>query len=117
MSVKKLLGGAVRNLSVERAYGPAYEKDGRLIIPVAMVAGGGGGGGGTSRSQPDEDGPLADSSDGEGGGFGGVIWPIGVYAANDDEVRFIPSINVTLLVLAALATIRVLSRRRRRAHR
>jgi hypothetical protein len=31
------------DLSVRRAFGTAYEKDGLLIIPVAMVAGGGGG--------------------------------------------------------------------------
>ena len=31
-------------LSVRRAFGSAYEKNGLLVIPVALVAGGGGGG-------------------------------------------------------------------------
>jgi uncharacterized spore protein YtfJ len=40
----KLLATAADNLSVRRAFGAAYEKDGILIIPVAIVAGGGGAG-------------------------------------------------------------------------
>ena len=45
MDLKDLLGRASEHLSVSRAFGAAYEKDGSLIIPVAFVAGGGGGGG------------------------------------------------------------------------
>ena len=44
MDVENLLAKAADNLSVRRAFGTAYEKDGMLIIPVAIVAGGGGGG-------------------------------------------------------------------------
>src|SRR5260370_21597672 len=44
MDVENLLVKASDNLSVRRAFGTAYEKDGTLIIPVAIVAGGGGGG-------------------------------------------------------------------------
>ena len=47
MDVENLLAKASDNFSVRRAFGAAYEKDGTLIIPVALVAGGGGGG--TSR--------------------------------------------------------------------
>ena len=47
MDVENLLAKAADNLSVRRAFGTAYEKDGMLIIPVAIVAGGGGG------AQPD----------------------------------------------------------------
>ena len=47
MDVDDLLTKLSDNLSVRRAFGTAYEKDGVLIIPVALVAGGGGGG--TSR--------------------------------------------------------------------
>lgn len=42
MDVQNLLAKASENLSVRRAFGAAYEKDGMLIIPVALVAGGGG---------------------------------------------------------------------------
>jgi uncharacterized spore protein YtfJ len=48
MDAGNLLAKVSDNLSVRRAFGAAYEKDGTLIIPVAIVAGGGGGG--TSRS-------------------------------------------------------------------
>jgi hypothetical protein len=44
VDVENLLAKAADNLSVRRAFGTAYEKDGVLIIPVAIVAGGGGGG-------------------------------------------------------------------------
>jgi len=40
MDVEKILARAAENLSVRRAFGTAYEKDGMLIIPVALVAGG-----------------------------------------------------------------------------
>lgn len=43
MDMQNLLAKASENLSVRRAFGAAYEKDGMLIIPVALVAGGGGG--------------------------------------------------------------------------
>jgi hypothetical protein len=43
MDVGNLLSKAAESLSVHRAFGGAYEKDGVLIIPVALVAGGGGG--------------------------------------------------------------------------
>ena len=45
MDLKDLLSRASDHLSVARAFGNAYERDGALIIPVAFVAGGGGGGG------------------------------------------------------------------------
>ena len=44
MDVENILAKASESLSVRRAFGGAYEKDGMLIIPVALVAGGGGGG-------------------------------------------------------------------------
>lgn len=116
MDVKKLLGRMSQNLSVQRAFGPAYEKDGTLVIPVALVAGGGGGGEGTDAASPRDDEGVTDETaspaNGSGGGFGGVVMPVGVYVVKDDQVRWVPSVNVTLLALAALATLRVLVRAR-----
>ena len=40
MDAGNLLDKVSDNLSVRRAFGAAYEKDGTLIIPVALVAGG-----------------------------------------------------------------------------
>ncbi|HEY5010841.1 MAG TPA: hypothetical protein VIH73_06750, partial [Acidimicrobiales bacterium] len=88
MDVQELLGKVAQHLSVSRAFGTAYEKDGSLVIPVALVAGGGGGGEGTSGSPPepsdvvdaDDDESTSDgASSGSGGGFGGVVMPVGVY--------------------------------------
>jgi uncharacterized spore protein YtfJ len=120
------------NLSVRRAFGAAYEKDGVLVIPVALVAGGGGGGPRTGapdgQDPPVASNPADDADHGReprrgaeaGGGFGGLIMPVGAYVVNGDDVRWVPAVNVTVIVLASLSTIRLLAllwtrRRRRRA--
>ena len=58
MDVENILAKASENLSVRRAFGAAYEKDGMLIIPVALVAGGGGGGTGTARTGAETQPPV-----------------------------------------------------------
>jgi uncharacterized spore protein YtfJ len=122
MDVKELLGKVADHISVGRAFGPAYEKDGNLIIPVALVAGGGGGGGAEASGQ---ESPLTDDSSrnhhtpatGSGGGFGGVVLPVGVYVVNGERVRWMPAVNVTLIALAALSIVRALARSHARATR
>jgi uncharacterized spore protein YtfJ len=123
VDVQELLGKVAQHLSVSRAFGTAYEKDGSLVIPVALVAGGGGGGEGTSGSPsgdtPDEDedaAPDAESS-GSGGGFGGVVMPVGVYVVKDEQVRWVPAINANLVIVVAFLTLRMIARARRRARR
>jgi len=142
---------------VRRAFGAAYEKDGALIIPVALVAGGGGGG--TSRGgrraaaggAPGDRGaavavpgaagdpgaevavPGAAGDPGAevavpgaagdrgpmdaGGGFGGLVLPSGVFVVKGDQVRWVPAVEPTIAVLAALGLARLLvqvwTRRRR----
>jgi hypothetical protein len=101
MDVADLLTKVSDNLSVRRAFGSAYEKDGMLIIPVAMVAGGGGGGMGRPRrgdlaagpdSPPGAGPPGHDAApqDSEridaGGGFGGLVLPAGAYVVKGDQV-------------------------------
>ena len=125
------------NLSVRRAFGAAYEKDGMLIIPVAVVAGGGGAGTGpTRRAAPagGADGPPGESAApggaaprepgraDAGGGFGGLVLPSGAYVVKGDEVRWVPALDTTIVVLASLSLARLLSRswgrrRRRRGRR
>jgi uncharacterized spore protein YtfJ len=149
MDVENLLAKASENFSVRRAFGAAYEKDGMLIIPVAMVAGGGGGGTsrprrGNSAARPDgpaepevtpqdagpmDAGPMdaraGDAGAGDagamdaGGGFGGLIMPTGAYVVKGDQVRWVPAVDVTIVVLASLSLARVLARvlsRRRGNH-
>ncbi len=134
MDVGNLLMKASDNLSVRRAFGAAYEKDGMLIIPVAMVAGGGGGGTGRPRhgdpaagreslpegSPAGPDAPPQDSGHMDaGGGFGGLVLPAGAYVVKGDEVRWVPAVDVTIVVLASLSLVWVLARtwtRSRRRH-
>jgi uncharacterized spore protein YtfJ len=123
MDAGDLLAKASDNLSVRRAFGAAYEKDGALIIPVAFVAGGGGGG--RSRTPataqdatpPDATPPDTRRTD-AGGGMGGVVLPSGVYVVKDDQVRWVPAVDVTIIALASLCAVRVLAGalRRRRRH-
>lgn len=134
MDVQHLLAKASENLSVRRAFGAAYEKDGILIIPVALVAGGGGGGTGTARNRRGNSaaGPGSSSQGGTaaddatpqdsgrmdaGGGFGGLVLPSGAYVVKGDQVRWVPAVDVTSIVLASLSLARVLARRRTRRRR
>jgi hypothetical protein len=134
MDVGDLLLKASDNLSVRRAFGTAYEKDDVLIIPVAMVAGGGGGGMGRPRRGDPAAGsdslPGADPAgrDGQpdpermdaGGGFGGLVLPAGAYVVKGGQVRWVPAVDVTIIVWASLSLVRVLARtwtRRQRRHR
>jgi uncharacterized spore protein YtfJ len=112
MSPDEVLGRIGQNVSVQRVFGEPIERDGITVVPVAMVAGGGGGGGGT--------GP--DGSDGSGGGFGMWARGIGVYEIRDGGVRFVPAIDVVVLVLAGATTLRLMIKvfliaRRRRLRR
>jgi uncharacterized spore protein YtfJ len=143
MELKDLFNKMTSHLSVGRAFGAAYEKDGALIIPVALVAGGGGGGGSegpTIRASvrhfdiddDDEDDEDEDEDDdvevdeeetfagqpmgGSGGGFGGVVMPVGVYVVKDDRVRWVPAINVTLIAICAISLARVLIRPSVKSH-
>jgi len=125
MDVADLLMKASDNLSVRRAFGAAYEKDGMLIIPVAMVAGGGGGGTARPRrgnpagrpGSPPGEGPAAPGApppDSErtdtGGGFGGLVLPAGAYVVKGDQVRWVPAVDATIVILASLSLVRVLAR-------
>jgi uncharacterized spore protein YtfJ len=132
MDVENLLAKVSDNLSVRRAFGTAYERDGMLIIPVAIVAGGGGAGTGPARrgnsaARPDnppegsattDDAPPQDAGRMDaGGGFGGLVLPSGAYVVKGDEVRWVPAVDVAVVVLASLSLVRMIARtwgRRRR---
>jgi uncharacterized spore protein YtfJ len=125
MDVENLLAKTSDSISVRRAFGTAYEKDGMLIIPVAMVAGGGGAGTASPRRRnsavrpdsppgesatPDDATPQDSGNMDAGGGFGGLALPSGVYVVKGDEVRWVPAVDVTIVVLASLSLARVLAR-------
>ena len=101
MQAQELLKRIGQNLSVQRAFGTAYEKDGFLIIPAALVAGGGGGGedpmmasGGVrepdAASEKVDSNPVLRSPTGFGAGSGGVVIPVGVYVVDGEDVRWSP---------------------------
>jgi uncharacterized spore protein YtfJ len=121
VEIQDLLDKMAENLSVRRSFGAAYERDGALIIPVALAAGGGGGGEGpikppptkktrpTTTVEPAKDAPPdSQTPTGTGGGFGGLVLPMGVYVVKDDQVRWVPAYDATLIVLAGLSVVRVL---------
>jgi uncharacterized spore protein YtfJ len=130
MDVQDLLNRVAQNLSVSRAFGSAYEKDGSMVIPVALVTGGGGAGEGSAGSSSageekvpeanadttDED-DGAESSSGSGGGFGGMVMPVGVYVVKDEKVRWIPAVNANLVIVVVFITLRMILRARFRAQR
>lgn len=101
MDLNDILTKAGNHLVVGRAFGSPVEKDGVTIVPVAFVAGGGGGGQGTDDKE----------NQGEGGGFGGIVYPIGVYSIREGEVRFVPAINVTRIAMGLLFLLRLAVRR------
>ncbi|MGB7103754.1 MAG: hypothetical protein WBD82_04070 [Acidimicrobiales bacterium] len=122
MNAQELLTKASNNLSVARAFGKAYEKDGLYIIPVAWVAGGGGGGegpagpGSTSSEADKAVEDEGDSSNPSGAGFGGVVLPMGAYVVKDEEVRWVPAVHVTLIALAAIGLLRLIARSSFKSH-
>jgi uncharacterized spore protein YtfJ len=126
MDVTELLSKVGDHLSVGRAFGPAYERDGTLVIPVALVAGGGGGGGGErgpahATEVPPESDAEANRPDSpkssSGGGFGGVVMPVGVYVVTGERVRWVPAVNVTAIALASLGLLRMVASSRAKAER
>ena len=56
---------------------------------------------------------------GRRGGFGGLVLPSGAYVVKGDQVRWVPAVDATIVVLASLSLVRVLARTwtRRRGRR
>jgi uncharacterized spore protein YtfJ len=134
VDMDNLVTKAADNISVRRAFGTPYEKNGMLIIPVAIVAGGGGGGTARNRrgnpvagpdTPPEQDATAPDVTPQDsgrtetGGGMGGLVLPSGAYVVRGDQVRWVPAVDGTVVVLASLILVRVLARTwtRQRRHR
>ena len=124
------------SLNVSRAFGPAYERDGVHVVPVARVMGGTGsayGGGSLAAGQEGRSGSQkADHRDGEegtpahrhpgdasgngdgyggGGGFGTAVKPLGVVVIDDSGTHWRPTIDVNRAILGGqiVATVAVLT--------
>jgi uncharacterized spore protein YtfJ len=94
--VETLLSKAGESLTAGRSYGPVIERDDCVVIPAAYVISAGGGGGGEG---PDGEGGVGSGS---GGGWLGVSWPVGAYVVKGGQVRWVPAIDSTRLVVGAL---------------
>lgn len=93
--------------TIKTVYGDPIEREGRVIIPVARVAFGAGGGVGSSGSSSEgsQDGEETSKaahspSEGQGGGAGGMVSPVGVLEITPEETVFIP-INILPRLLKA----------------
>ncbi|MCA1783754.1 MAG: hypothetical protein ABR500_03845 [Dermatophilaceae bacterium] len=105
MTTDDILTRVGDQLSIRRVFGDVVERDGVMVIPVAVAIGGGDAG-----TSPDEQG--------SGGGFGGVVRGIGDYTISNGQVRFIPAIDTTALAaMGVLLAGLVLRARRRRIPR
>lgn len=109
MEVEDLFRRAGKYLTVRRAYGPSYDHDGVLVVPVAVVAGGAGGstgafGSGAGGAGTATGGPAEDSA---GGGFGGFVYPVGVYVVRNGKVRFQPAVDFPFVAVWSLLLLRL----------
>jgi uncharacterized spore protein YtfJ len=108
MEVEELFRRAGKYLTVRRAYGPSYDHDGVLMVPVAVVAGGAGGGTGGFPAVGDAAGTGASgpTEESAGGGFGGFVYPVGVYVVRDGKVRFRPTVDIPFVAVWSLLLLR-----------
>jgi uncharacterized spore protein YtfJ len=112
--MRQVMEEAREAMSGRRVYSEPYQRDGVTVILAARVQGGGGGGFG--------EGEPADGrgkGTGWGGGFGINARPVGAYVIRGDDVRFVPALDVTRMVIgaqgvaiAALLTLRLIVRKR-----
>lgn len=108
MDAIAVVEGARDVITHKRVIGEPYEKNGVTVIPVIAASGGGGGGEGTG---PD--------GQGTGGGIGLSVKPLGAFVIKGDDVRWLPAVDVTrviiggqLVTVVALLAIRSIVRSR-----
>lgn len=88
MDAMAVLEGARDVITAKRVIGDPYEKNGVTVIPVVAAGGGGGAGGGNG---PD--------GQGTGGGLGLSVKPLGAFVIKGDDVRWLPAIDVTRVII------------------
>jgi uncharacterized spore protein YtfJ len=98
------------SITGHKSFGPAFERDGTLVIPVAYVFGGGGGGEGEEPPKPGQEG----TKKGLGGGYGLVSWPIGAYVVQNGQVRWVPVIDPAVMIGAGAFALAIVIKALRR---
>jgi uncharacterized spore protein YtfJ len=118
MTTTELMRRIDESISGGRSFGPAFERDGCTVIPVALVFGGGGGG--KEETEPKGSAPADEGRKGwpfrrvgDGGGFGVVSWPIGVYVVKDGDARWRPLVSAGDVGFLILMLAGIFARRRR----
>ncbi len=112
MDVQEILSQARDAMTVKRVFGEPYARNGLTIIPVARVMGGGGGGEGPQvapgetvpagpEGSPELEARSALGGPGFGGGFGMAASPAGVYVIKDDDVRWVPAVDLNRILVGA----------------
>lgn len=117
-----LTRAAEDTLTVRRVFGEAYERDGRLVVPVARVTGAhgtgaGSGGGDVTPGERDAEAPDTRSpwhaahgtGDGGGGGFAAHVRPIGVFVVDDDGAHWQPTVDVNRVILGGQIAVAVVA--------
>jgi uncharacterized spore protein YtfJ len=93
VSLRDIRGHAAEAAQVRRVFGDPIERDGVVVVPVAVVRAGAGGGSGR--------GPETEGGEGLGGGYGFIARPAGVFVIRDGDVDWRPAVDVTAVVLGA----------------
>ena len=112
MGLREVLGYATEAAQARKVFGDPIERDGVVVLPVAVVRGGAGGGSGQ--------GPKDEGGEGLGGGYGFAARGTGVFVIRGEAVEWQPAVDVTALALGGqlvaivgLLVVRSILRRRR----
>jgi uncharacterized spore protein YtfJ len=98
------IGDVQGRATVRTVFGDPMEVHGRTIIPVAKVRFGFGMGMGRDKRKDDENhDDDHHRTAGGGGGGGAVIRPLAVIEISDGQTKVTPIVDVTRIVLAAIA--------------
>lgn len=96
MQAKEIIDQARDVMSVRRVFGEPIERDGLVVVPVAVVRGAAGAGSGEGQATSESPGGA-----GSGGGWGASARPAGVYVISGGDVSWQPAVDVNRIVLGA----------------
>ncbi|WP_206074453.1 spore germination protein GerW family protein [Antribacter gilvus] len=113
--LSRISDAVAESVGARQVFGEPVERDGVVVIPAARVwsAGGGGGGGGVetdtvgwSEVETGDEEAVPDREGGGGGaGFGRRAAPSGAFVVNGTDVRWVPAVDVTRIVLGGQAAL------------